>query len=78
MKIKRLMDNLLNKLRVYESILMKKKQINKLMMGKKKTLPYRKTPTNKQRMMELENHQWMLKLMGKHLMRKSIDPIFTH
>lgn len=41
-------------------------------MWKKKTLPYRKMPTHKYRMMELENHQWMLKLMGKHLMRKSI------
>lgn len=28
-------------------------------------------------MMESEKHQWVLKLMGKHLMRKSIYPIFN-
>lgn len=36
------------------------------MVGKKQTLPYRKMMMNKYRMMELEKHQWLLKLVGKH------------
>lgn len=41
-------------------------------MVDEKTLPYRKMPTNTYRMMGLEYHQWMFKLVGKHLMRKNI------
>lgn len=47
------------------------KQTSKL--GKREISSLQWNATNKyRRMMELENHQWMLKLVGKNLMRNTI------